>query len=895
MKAAVQRGWVYIIILSIILTGLHKIAYAQMMVKDAAGASASLAAMANIITNMASSQSLLGLGGIDSSSVLAADPSLLIGGGLSLAMGLNPALASFASPSAISNDPLMAASAALLSQSIVAQSMVGLSMAGSGIGGAAPIAAGLGGSSLAGDANLLMNPFSLGAGLFPGLGGALSNISFSMLPSLSLLSSQGKGISPLSALASTLMTIPSLNPFVRPPSLLPSWQQMGGYQYGNSLLGMPPMGSPQMIGALPGGGYGYSGYSPFVSPYILPGGNISSITQTRLGASSGGSVFPSQGLSSPGGLITGTGGTIGITGTGLPVTDLYGSMISSPVNLAYLYTISLANEYNKISIRGVTIFGTVRDQEGEGIGGVTINIYYKGQQQVGHSLISRDSDGYYGQSAVFLGDECSVKIFYEDKSTSYKMLPFVGPTRCDFLLGPGMVFDEITGIPLKGLNVVAIYQANPNLEAQTTTDAEGKYQLFLLPGDYNITIYDNQGSTLIPPRVVKVPSTESKELKFALKLPQFSGKVVDIIDHHPIKNAQIKVIPIANKEVVLPMGDTINTGNMGEFMILLPTGNYQLEITSNGYQKKIIPNVNISGTIKDYLIELTEVEVSQRPKNTPPIITSPKDGQEITVKTGDELCFFVKAQDNENSYLYYTILGPKGWPKLDKVGGESGKEYRYSTTLADLGEYTFEITVSDLGLSTTARIKVVVQYPIQLTLVKGMNLISYPQGPKDAVNFAFDLLSFLGDANCISSIGKYDSEQGVYSKAVITKDRKKSGDNFSISSQEGYAVYAKQPTTINLNIRQGNITSCTLNLKEGINLVGIPAVLGDQYSSHDLLLDLGQDTAISIWRYNKLRGEYEFTYWLGNHPAGVNFPIRIGEGYFIHTRAEKQISLPMLH
>jgi hypothetical protein len=146
------------------------------------------------------------------------------------------------------------------------------------------------------------------------------------------------------------------------------------------------------------------------------------------------------------------------------------------------------------------------------------------------------------------------------------------------------------------------------------------------------------------------------------------------------------------------------------------------------------------------------------------------------------------------------------------------------------------------------------------------------------------LLSLLGDANHVG-IALYDSSQGQgkYIQASYGKDRKKGGAYFFINSQAGYIVYAKKTATAKLNISSGNLTSCILLLKQGTNLVGISAVLSDTYSSYDLLLDLGQDSAESIYHYNAKAATN--SPMDGNQPEG-DFPIR-RRRYFIEPLISK--------
>ena len=107
------------------------------------------------------------------------------------------------------------------------------------------------------------------------------------------------------------------------------------------------------------------------------------------------------------------------------------------------------------------------------------------------------------------------------------------------------------------------------------------------------------------------------------------------------------------------------------------------------------------------------------------------------------------------------------------------------------------------------------------------------------------------------------------------------GENFSLNPLEGYLVYARQSVIVNLKIQSGDLTSCNYDLHKGINLIGIPVVLAEEYFAYDFLRELGKESVVSIRRYNGKTGENESVYWIGDNPIGIDFSIRMGEGYFV--------------
>jgi len=964
MKTAVRRRWIYTIILLAALTvvwgGLQKCVHAQILqvpIEPAASLSAA-------ITKSSSSQPSLSLIGGNLSALIGSDPTFSLMGfnpvlnpfiaspsmasnamlmsaamlSQSLAAGISPGggIGGMAYPSSAYQSA--AYQAGLTGSSLPVDPSVLMNFFGMG-GGIYPSAGGaLNNIALLGFAGMPIVPFSpdqvTGMGSLAGLGSGLIIPPLSpfgmMTPSFSSLQMGGypytsqmggypynpqmggypynpasgmlfngmaSGVNPYAAMSPNGMAS-GLNPYA---AMSPNGMVSGLNPY-SAALGMMPFNS-MMSGVNPllGGGYYYGGYfppagsnsmalgsSPYPStstpvsysatgtPLIRPAGSFAAAPMTS-------SPSNQPVVSSYGGLAAygGTPAYGGYSTGGLP----YGGVSGGILFPSSSYTI----------MAGI-VSGTVMDQKEIGLVGVTFESRYSGW--VSGSDVS-DPLGHFGVTFPPTSG-CSLTISYGSSHTLYPNFSVAGPTALDFVLLPGTIHDYVTGMPLSGVSIIATSLASSRLEAQSSTNSDGVFQIFLPKGNYTIMAklpLSSVADTTLVGSPIEVPSTNNAKINGTLHLPIFAGTVVDAADENlTLDGAQIKITPTGSSTPSLPISSPVTAVNGGKFQIPLPKGTYQLDITKNGYQPRPITKV-ITGTTEDNRIELAK-QVIPPPQNNRPVIKTPNDGEVIPVTAGSDLSFSVEAEDPENSYLYFTITGPDNWPKMVKDGGSisTPKTYRYSTTLADVGEYTMEITVGDLALSTTVHIKVKVQYPVQVKLTKGINLISYPAGPGTAVDSAFDLLSLLGDANQVDGIAIYDSTlgQGKYVQAAYGKDRKKAGADFFINGQSGYIVYAKQTTTANLNISSGSLTSCILQLKQGTNLVGISAVLSNTYSSYDLLMDFGQDSVESIYHYNAKAGGYEFTYWIGNLPGGFDFPIRMGEGYFIGAKTDKQIRLPKL-
>ena len=77
-----------------------------------------------------------------------------------------------------------------------------------------------------------------------------------------------------------------------------------------------------------------------------------------------------------------------------------------------------------------------------------------------------------------------------------------------------------------------------------------------------------------------------------------------------------------------------------------------------------------------------------------------------------------------------------------------------------------------------------------------------------------------------------------------------------------------------------------LIFKTGINWIGTPCQSVNS-SVFTLLNAIGNESFISsIQHYNTYTGKFETAGYLNGQPAGVNFPIKAGEGYFIYMKKD---------
>jgi hypothetical protein len=170
---------------------------------------------------------------------------------------------------------------------------------------------------------------------------------------------------------------------------------------------------------------------------------------------------------------------------------------------------------------------------------------------------------------------------------------------------------------------------------------------------------------------------------------------------------------------------------------------------------------------------------------------------------------------------------------------------------------------------------------VMIDLKQGFNLISY-SGKGNPVGKAFDLIKMLGSSQEIESVMKFGAS-GDYKEVRYNALGEPEGDDYELVNGEGYIVYSKVAKTVELIFSN----ECAVTgLKIGVNLIGYPCVSVNM-TVYQLLQKIGIDTVVSgIQRYNTETGKFETADYLSGLPAGVNFQIKAGEGYFIYMRKD---------
>jgi hypothetical protein len=177
-------------------------------------------------------------------------------------------------------------------------------------------------------------------------------------------------------------------------------------------------------------------------------------------------------------------------------------------------------------------------------------------------------------------------------------------------------------------------------------------------------------------------------------------------------------------------------------------------------------------------------------------------------------------------------------------------------------------------------------YPASTNIVlrKGFNLLSFPTETLYYEN-VYNLMEALGGGSVIDRFLIFNSADKNYAEAGYDGALKFYGTNIMLPAGEGLPgliVYAKQDSAFTFTSKY-----CpTWDLRAGTNLVGTPCASAN-LTAFDLFNSLGgKDYVSSIQRFNTDRGKFETAGHINSQPAGMNFPIKAGEGYFIYMKKD---------
>jgi hypothetical protein len=171
---------------------------------------------------------------------------------------------------------------------------------------------------------------------------------------------------------------------------------------------------------------------------------------------------------------------------------------------------------------------------------------------------------------------------------------------------------------------------------------------------------------------------------------------------------------------------------------------------------------------------------------------------------------------------------------------------------------------------------------VTIDLQKGFNSINLPID-SERLPFLVPSIYLLGSRDEIEKVMIFNRLTGKFNEASFNDQGYPVGDIISIEKDKGLLVYAKNPKTVAYSV----LIACpSYDLKTGFNHVGFPCASSDM-TAYQLLDKIGgKDFVSSIQRYNTDTGKFETAGYLNGQPAGVNFQIKAGEGYFIYMKQE---------
>jgi hypothetical protein len=175
-----------------------------------------------------------------------------------------------------------------------------------------------------------------------------------------------------------------------------------------------------------------------------------------------------------------------------------------------------------------------------------------------------------------------------------------------------------------------------------------------------------------------------------------------------------------------------------------------------------------------------------------------------------------------------------------------------------------------------------------LDLKMDLNIVGIPVYSTPAFT-AHSLLLYLkeqagGNSDAVKNIKRYNTETGSWEMAAWVGGNP-AGPDFSIKAGEAYLIYMGRD--MNGVWFEGVACGAAVQLAPGLNLASLPSLgQGFQYTSYDMMEDLGNETVVtSTRRYDNIQG-WQTTSWFLGSVSGVEFNTWPGEGYLIYMKKE---------
>jgi hypothetical protein len=167
---------------------------------------------------------------------------------------------------------------------------------------------------------------------------------------------------------------------------------------------------------------------------------------------------------------------------------------------------------------------------------------------------------------------------------------------------------------------------------------------------------------------------------------------------------------------------------------------------------------------------------------------------------------------------------------------------------------------------------------VRLSLVEGLNLVSFPVSPTSSPDSGQLLQLFGGVA---AAINRVDPATGLVEETELVGGVPQ-GDIFPIAANEGY--YLRLLADFD-DIFDGLGALGSSDFVPGVNLAGFPSIPAG-YDALQLLTAIGGSSVVSsISRFDPETGRAETVAYVDGVASGVNFPIQRGVAYLISMEA----------
>ena len=170
--------------------------------------------------------------------------------------------------------------------------------------------------------------------------------------------------------------------------------------------------------------------------------------------------------------------------------------------------------------------------------------------------------------------------------------------------------------------------------------------------------------------------------------------------------------------------------------------------------------------------------------------------------------------------------------------------------------------------------------PTNIPIQVGINIVSAPTNSAIIPNAHTFIQQVDSGGSWLDRVARFNKTTGAVQQAFVNPNGSLGGQNFAIVPGEGLMVIASNRATIELD----RMNCPLLDLEPGINWIGTPCQPANT-SAFALLRAIGEETIISnIQRFNPDTGRFDTAGYQDDRVAGVDFPIKAGEGYLINMR-----------